>query len=63
MLAAELFPEGHREPVFCAYCQTKITLIDVGIKGIRKVTCPRCGKDTHVMVTANQVVHTVKAQT
>jgi len=51
----------HREPVLCAYCQNKITLIDTDVKGVRKLTCPRCGKETHVMVTSNHLVHTVKA--
>ena len=53
--------EKQQEAVFCAYCNTKITLIDPKVKGIRRLTCPRCGRDTHVMVTATQVVHTVKA--
>ena len=51
-----------RDPVLCAYCQAKITLIDMTHAGVSKLTCPRCGRETHVLVTANRVMYTVKAQ-
>ena len=52
---------SHREPVLCAYCHNKIKLIDTDDKGVYKLTCPVCGKATHVMVTSTHLVYTVKA--